>query len=341
MSCLAWNCRGLGNLCTVRELGEIVRTKDPSLVFLAETLTDEARLEFVQGEESEWRLTGFYGEPETANRIEAWNKLRCLNSYPICPWLCLGDFNEIVRQDEKVGGALRSHNQMQLFRDVLDECGFMDLGFVGPKFTWARHYEDGSSIWERLDRGLATNNWFLKFPGSRVHHLHCDSSDHQPILVVFSGLEHPRRKKPFRFEEMWLSNTSCEEVVKAAWYCTSGAEDGREVLNKVEKCGKDLNWWNRNVFGNVRRELEKAKKMLIKAEREAILSGNNFQVRHLKAEIEVLLDKEAIMWQQRSRLLWAREGDRNTKYFHSCATRRHRKNLIESIRDDEGVWRVQ
>ena len=45
-----------------------------------------------------------------------------------------------------MGGALRSHNQMQLFRDVLDACGFMDLGFVGPKFTWARHYEDGSSI---------------------------------------------------------------------------------------------------------------------------------------------------------------------------------------------------
>ena len=165
--------------------------------------------------------------------------------------------------------------------------------------------------------------------------------EEHPRRNIFSGLEHPRRKKPFRFEEMWLSNTSCEEVVKAAWYCTRGTEDGREVLNKVEKCGKDLNWWNRNVFGNVRRELEKAKKMLIKAEREAILSGNNFQVRHWKAEIEVLLEREAIMWQQRSRLLWAREGDRNTKYFHSCATRRHRKNLIESIRDDEGVWRVQ
>ena len=41
----------------------------------------------------------------------------------------------------------------------------------------------------------------------------------------------------------------------------------------------------------------------MKAEREAILSGNNVQVRQLKAGIEVLLDKEAIMWQQRSRLL--------------------------------------
>ena len=35
-----------------------------------------------------------------------------------------------MRQDEKLGGALQNHNQMQLFREVIDECNFMDLGFV-------------------------------------------------------------------------------------------------------------------------------------------------------------------------------------------------------------------
>ena len=48
MSCLAWNCRGLGNLRTSRELVEITQANDPSVVFLAETLTDDARLEIVQ-----------------------------------------------------------------------------------------------------------------------------------------------------------------------------------------------------------------------------------------------------------------------------------------------------
>ena len=43
-----WNCRGLGNLRTGRELVELVRAKDPSVVFLVETLTDDARLEFIQ-----------------------------------------------------------------------------------------------------------------------------------------------------------------------------------------------------------------------------------------------------------------------------------------------------
>ena len=48
MGCLAWNCHGLGNLHTERELGDIIRAKDPSVVFLAKTLIDDARLEFVQ-----------------------------------------------------------------------------------------------------------------------------------------------------------------------------------------------------------------------------------------------------------------------------------------------------
>ncbi|KAK9992432.1 hypothetical protein SO802_027417 [Lithocarpus litseifolius] len=53
MSCLAWNRRGLGNLSTSKELVYIIRAKDPIVVFLAETLTYDARLDFVQ------RSTGF------------------------------------------------------------------------------------------------------------------------------------------------------------------------------------------------------------------------------------------------------------------------------------------
>ena len=98
------------------------------------------------------------------------DQLRSLNLRPEVPWLCCGGFNKITRQDEKVGGAIRSHNQMQQFRDVIDECGFMDLGFVGLKYTWSRHFENGNSIWERLDRCLVTDSWFKKFLGSKVHH---------------------------------------------------------------------------------------------------------------------------------------------------------------------------
>ena len=48
MNCLIWNYRGLGNLRTRKELGDMIRAKDPSVLFLAETLGDEARLDIVQ-----------------------------------------------------------------------------------------------------------------------------------------------------------------------------------------------------------------------------------------------------------------------------------------------------
>ena len=37
ISCLLWNCCGLGNPCTKNELTDLVWAKDPFVVFLAET----------------------------------------------------------------------------------------------------------------------------------------------------------------------------------------------------------------------------------------------------------------------------------------------------------------
>ena len=45
MSCIVWNCRGLGNQLAVQELVDLVQAKGPAVVFLAETLADEARLD--------------------------------------------------------------------------------------------------------------------------------------------------------------------------------------------------------------------------------------------------------------------------------------------------------
>ena len=140
---------------------------------------------------------------------------------------------------------------------------------------------------------------------------------------------------------MWLSNPSCEEVVQVAWESTVGSDLSNEILAKIEKCGSDLMGWNRNVFGHVRNELIKKKELLRKAELEAQVSGVNHKVRELKTEIDVLMDRKARMWAQRSRLLWAGHSDKNTRYFHSRATKRFRKNQIRGIRDEMDVWRTE
>ena len=153
------------------------------------------------------------------------------------------DFNEIIGQDEKFGGgggALRSDNQMQLFKEVIDGCSFMDMGFIGSKYTWSKHFDNGVSIWERLDRGLANKNWFLKFLRAKVHHISCNTSDHLPLFFSLLGLEIPVRRKIFRFKEMWLSDSRCGETVEAAWRHVEGPNSDNIILQKVAKYEKDL-----------------------------------------------------------------------------------------------------
>ena len=72
------------------------------------------------------------------------------------PWLCVGDFNEIFKAEEKSGGALCRERQITDFRAALDFCGLHDLGYVGSPFMWCNNQFDGVVTCIRLDRGVAT-----------------------------------------------------------------------------------------------------------------------------------------------------------------------------------------
>ena len=50
---------------------------------------------------------------------------------------------------------------------------------------------------------------------------------------------------------MWLSNPGCNEIIEAVWHSFTITESSEGILQRVEKCGRDLIWWNRNVLGNV------------------------------------------------------------------------------------------
>ncbi|XP_071721889.1 uncharacterized protein [Rutidosis leptorrhynchoides] len=53
----------------------------------------------------------------------------------------------------------------------------------------------------------------------------------------------------------------------------------------------------------------------------------------------VIFQHEAIMWNQRAKVSWFTEGDRNTKYFHSFAAQRRKNNFIAGLFDGNEIWR--
>ena len=200
-------------------------------------------------------------------------------------------------------------------------------------------FKNRDFIWERLDRSFANNDWLIHFGGSFIHHLTCNTSDHSPLWILPEILDVTIQAKPFRFEEMWLAEKGCTNIVQSEWNKHRVDNNAEGIVPKIELCDSALKKWSSKNFGSVRRELHLKKKLLAKAELDALLTGVNFKARMLKSEVNDLMEKETRMWFQRSCSLWATFGDKNSKYFHSRATQRYQRNKINGVRDGRGHWK--
>lgn len=122
----------------------------------------------------------------------------------------------------------------------MDECELLDLRYKGSPFTWSKHYRSGVSIWERLDRAVASHEWFIRFPGSCFHHVNNSTSNHKFLWIELTDLEFQPKKKTFRFEEMWLVDQGYGEIVEGVWQARYDETEDLKVIKKIEVCGEKL-----------------------------------------------------------------------------------------------------
>ncbi|KAA3460259.1 reverse transcriptase [Gossypium australe] len=115
-----------------------------------------------EGIQEEWRFTGLNGSPYLRDQSLVWNLLRRLS---------------------QEGATPRDHKRMEMFREALEECNLMDIGYSGVWYTWERGNLPETNISERLDRGVANEKWRNLFPLGSVHHL---PMPHQIIALYLS-----------------------------------------------------------------------------------------------------------------------------------------------------------
>jgi exonuclease III len=151
-----------------------------------------------------WRCSGIYGFPQHQNKFLTCDTISNLSLNDYNPnWLIFGDLNMILHHTEKMGGNPMDLNTTQTFRDTINVCNLMDLGFKGDIFTWANNQDEGH-IKCRLDRFFANQDWISFFPNYSNSHLTRFGSDHNPLLLDFSTspqcmFNYP---KPKRFEQV-------------------------------------------------------------------------------------------------------------------------------------------
>ena len=56
-----------------------------------------------------------------------------------------------------------------------------------------------------------------------------------------------------------------------------------------------------------------------------------------QGRLRAALRVEEMFWEQKARVRWLQEGDRNTKFFHSVVKHRMARSIIHRIRNGRGV----
>ena len=81
------------------------------------------------------------------------------------------------------------------------------------------------------------------FAGTKVHHLDVTSSDHKALWITPEHM-YCSYQKPFRFEQMCLTNKGCSDTVKAVWSINCNESWDTRMLRKLESCGAALTKWS-------------------------------------------------------------------------------------------------
>eukprot|EP00253_Pinus_taeda_P025221 PITA_25221 len=107
----------------------------------------------------------------------------------------------------------------------------------------------------------------------------------------------------------------------------------KEIKHKIRK-------WNKEDFGNTFEEKQKLEKEMEEVQQQIILEGRDEEMcKEESSLISQLVERrkqEEILWRQKSRINWLREGERNTKFFHQAMIQHRQRNRIFLIKNEAG-----
>ncbi|KAL5547504.1 hypothetical protein UlMin_002735 [Ulmus minor] len=290
MIIFAWNCRGLGQASAIRDLRALIQSSKPDCLILMETKVNEASIIRIL------RNLGFSNH----------NIISLLAERFAGAWLLLGDFNGICnREDRSTNRGLDGGSR--IMREALDNEGMISIPSSGFFYTWSNRRGGRQQVNSRIDRGVANEEWWTRFPNANLQLLPQTTSDHHPQLLSCFG-QNSDTKQPFRFEAAWVEDCHSHWVVNHAW------------------------------FGNIQANIKATRAALAFTQQNVNNQSNLDYDRNLRCHLDHLLNMEETLWFQKSRLKWQLDGDRCTRFFFLTTLTRRKFNRIDYIKSDDGQW---
>jgi exonuclease III len=294
------------------------------------------------GSDKPGHLTTVYGPATPRDKqtfLESLNYLSSLNQHH--NWIVGGDFNIIRSLEEKKGGSRRLDRDSDAFNNLIDDLSLVDLEAINGTHTWTNRRTGTHQIACKLDRFLVSEPTILDGTAVETTILNRTGSDHWPIQLWMEVPATPG-KKPFRFEQFWLDHPDFQANIQG-WWKEAEINHGTKMYRfqqKLKNLKLRLKSWNRHTFGNIfetqKQLTEQMNEIQCKIREQGFTEELKNQELKVTQQLEDRKRQEEILWKQKSRIQWLKEGDRNTKFFHRATIQRRHSNKITHLVTEEG-----
>uniref|UniRef100_A0A803PU22 Reverse transcriptase zinc-binding domain-containing protein n=1 Tax=Cannabis sativa TaxID=3483 RepID=A0A803PU22_CANSA len=111
-----------------------------------------------------------------------------------------------------------------------------------------------------------------------------------------------------------------------------------QLVSKLGNTRKMLAKWNRDYFGMCESKLKLLDSLLLEVQARCPSPENSLLEADILLEIDEVSKRQCSIWRQKSREIWLKEGDRNTRFFHASTVIRRKRNFIGAITNNGIDW---
>ncbi|XP_019235063.1 PREDICTED: uncharacterized protein LOC109215446 [Nicotiana attenuata] len=250
-------------------------------------------------------------------------------------WLVMGNFNTILRPDDRVNGNVVTEAEARDFNDFIVDTGMGELKTVDRSFTWTN-----SHIFSRIDRAIGNAEWMIHMDHIEVQILDPHFSDQSPLCVDFAETVN-NRPKPIKFLNHLADHHDFLAEVETGWMKPVMGNSMKTLWLKLKNIKNEMKTLNNNEFSSVgsrikdtRRALAELQEQMRDYKHDAALFDTE---RNLKKELEKWSKVEESIYRQKSRIQWLQLGDANTAFFYASIKNRTARNQIKKL-NYAGDW---
>ncbi|XP_062080369.1 uncharacterized protein LOC133785130 [Humulus lupulus] len=275
------------------------------------------------GQADTFSLTFVYGLNSIEDRKVLWSNLGHL-SFPVPPWLILGDFNSVFFSDDRSGGNPISPAELFDSNMWFDQSNVVALKRSGSNFTWTNNQVGSSRIYSKIDHAFVNEDWHDSFPNTVARFSWETTSDHCSCVISASATE-TIGIKPFRFFNFWAEHHDFKLTVEQSWKRPVSSQGLKGIHIKLMRVKHCLKKFNHEVIGDIGKRFQDAKTSLSEAKLQAQAHPDDTNFQELESVAGTHYDMQEKMYHkflsQRSKITWLKKGDSNTSYFHAFLKR--------------------